>query len=146
MVPMLRSGFATSPFALTNRLEDLFDRVFGDDGQAQRTVWGWANAPVSVWQDDEKVYVEAELPGVSDKDVEVMIQEGVLTIKASRPAVEGRTYLYNTRTFGRFERSIVLPELVDADAVEATLINGVLHLELPKHPASRPRKITLKTA
>ncbi len=147
MVPMLRPGFSFAPFSnfRTNRLDELFDRVFGEEPAAGAS-WAWSSAAVSLWHDDDKVYVEAELPGVSEKDVEVTVHNGVLTIKAERQPVEGRQYVYNTRTFGRFERSIVLPELVDSSAVEATLTNGVLQLVLPKHPESRPRKITLRTA
>ena len=59
---------------------------------------------------------------------------------------EGRAYLYEGRSFGRFERSIVLPEVVDAENVEARLSKGVLRIDLPKHPAARPRKISLKTS
>lgn len=74
------------------------------------------------------------------------IHEGVPRIKAVRRAVEGRTYLYNGRSFGSIERVIGLPELVDSERVEASLSAGVLRLVPPKHPASRPRRITLKTS
>ncbi len=147
MIPMLRTSVPFAPMGATlNRLDSLFDQFLGEDGGSARSSGVRPTAPVSMWQDEDNLYIEAELPGVDEKDVEATIHEGVLVIKASRDPVEGRAYLYNGRGFGRFERSIVLPELVDSDRVEATLSAGVLSLVLPKHPASRPRKITLKSS
>lgn len=147
MVPMLRTSVPFSPLGSSyNRLDSLFDQFFGEDGESARAGWTRSGAPVSMWHDDDNVYVETELPGVDEKDVEATIHDGVLLIKAARQPVEGRTYLYNSRSFGRFERAIVLPELVDSDRVEASLSAGVLRLVMPKHPASRPRKITLKSS
>ena len=102
--------------------------------------------PVSVWQDENNLYVEAELPGVADKDVEITVQNGILTIRASRAPEEGRTYLYNGRTFGRVEKSLVLPEAIDSEKVEATLTGGVLSVRLPKREEARPKRITLKNS
>jgi HSP20 family protein len=90
--------------------------------------------------------VEAELPGVADKDVEITVQNGILTVRANRRAKEGQTYLYNGRAFGQVEKSVVLPEAIDSEKVEATLQGGVLVVTLPKHAEARPRKITLKTS
>ena len=147
MVPMPRTNVPFAPLGVTiNRLDSLFDQFFGEDGESTRNGRPRAGGPVSLWHDEENVYVEAELPGVEEKDVEATIHEGVLVIKANRQPVEGRTYLYNSRSFGHLERAIVLPELVDSDRVEATLSAGVLRLVMPKHPASRPRKITLKSS
>ena len=82
---------------------------------------------------------------MAEKDVEITVHEGVLNIRAERRPEEGRTYLYNGRSFGRFERSIVLPRQSIRKCGSA-LTNGVLQIHLPKHPAARPRKITLKTS
>jgi len=148
MLPVLRTTFPFSPLAGTtfNRLDSLFDRFFGEEGDGHRVNWGFGSLPVSIWQDESNLYVEVELPGVTDKDVEITVHSGVLTIRANRPEEEGRAYLYNGRTFGRFERSVVLPEAIDSDHVEATLNSGVLRVALPKHAEARPKKITLKTS
>ena len=129
-------------------MDSWFDRVFGENGESfrQATTTSASNFAVSVWGDENHLHVEAELPGVSDKDVDITVHDGVLNIRAERRPDEGRTYLYNGRSFGRFERSIVLPEAVDAENVEASLSNGVLRIDLPKHPEARPKKITLKTS
>jgi HSP20 family protein len=146
MLPNLRSAFASFPVASlpVDRFDSLFDRFFGTDGEQLRPSWAWAGVPVSVWQDDNNIYVEVELPGVAEKDVDLTVDNGVLTIKAERHDEAGRTYLHNGRSFGRFERAITLHENIDSEHVEATLTGGVLRVVLPKHPDARPKKITLK--
>jgi len=99
-----------------------------------------------MWQDENNLYIEAEMPGVLEKDLEVTVHGDVLSIKAQRHEPEGRKYLYNGRIFGRFERALALPESVDTDAVEATIEGGVLYLRLPKKAEARPKKITVKNA
>jgi HSP20 family protein len=101
---------------------------------------------VSLWQDDDHIYVEADLPGMADEDVEVTVHMGVLFIRGERKAEPGRQYLYNGRTWGRFERAITLPDEVDTEAVQAELTQGVLRVSLPKRPEAKPRKITLKSS
>jgi HSP20 family protein len=129
-----------------NRLEGLFDgffddAVFGFGGRAVETA-----LPISLWHDEDHVYVEADLPGMTEQDVEATVHKGVLYLRAERKPEEGRQYLYNGRTYGRFERAITLPDEVDADAVRAELSQGVLRLTLAKSPETKPRKITLKTS
>jgi HSP20 family protein len=148
MLPVRHANIAGTPFATFpfGRFESLFDQFFGTDGDELRRTWGTSYGPLSIWQDENQVYVEVELPGVSDKDLEITVHKGLLTIKAERTDEEGRVYLYNGRTFGRFERTVALPESVDADNVEATLTNGVLRVALPKHPEARPKKIAVRNS
>jgi HSP20 family protein len=147
MLPILRANLAMTPWTTpVNRLENLFDHFF-DEGVARGGFRAdGSGVPMAVWQDEDHVHVEAELPGLTDQDVEIVVHNGVLFIRGERRAEEGRQYLYNSRTWGRFERVITLPEEVDAENVQAELVNGVLRLALPKTPASKPKKITLKTS
>jgi HSP20 family protein len=149
MVPATRNNLAMTPWtAPMNRLEGLFDRLF-DDG-----AFGFgfglradpAVVPISLWHDDDHIYVEAELPGMTEQDVEVTVHRDVLFIRGERKPEPGRQYLYNGRTWGHFERAITLPDEVDADGVQAELSHGVLRLTLPKSPETRPRKILLRTS
>jgi HSP20 family protein len=146
MLPVRRVSFAASPVVALpfSGFESLFDHFFGNDGEELRGTWGSSSFPFSIWQDENHVFVESELPGVSDKDLDLTVHNGVLTIKAERSDEEGRVYLYNGRRFGRFERAVTLPETVDSEQVEATLTNGVLRVVLGKHAEARPKKITLK--
>jgi HSP20 family protein len=146
MIPTLRSTHPFSTFGSLNRLDSLFDRLLAGDGEAARTGFVWRSLPLSLWQDDKSFFLEAELPGVSEKAVDITVHEGVLTIKAERQATEGRTYLHQGRSFGRFEQAITLPEQVDSEKVEASLTNGVLRVELPKVPQAQPRKVSLRTS
>jgi HSP20 family protein len=129
-----------------NRLEGLFDRLFDENVFGFGTRVDGTTVPISLWQDDDHVYVEADLPGMSDQDVEVTVHKGVLFIRGERKVEEGRRYLYNGRTWGRFERAITLPDEVNAAEVQAELSRGVLRVSLPKSPETKPRKITLRTS
>ncbi len=139
MTPATRNQTAWVP---VNRMDALFHHVFGEDGGFASQ----ARAPLAMWADDDHIWVEAEMPGVLDSDVDITVHKDVLTIRAERKPEEGRRYLYNSRSYGRFERVVTLPEAVDAEAVQATLKDGLLRIELPKSPEAKPRKITLKTS
>jgi HSP20 family protein len=129
-----------------NRLEGLFDRFFDDSVFGFGTRAAEAASPMSLWHDEDHIYVEVDLPGMTEQDVEVTVHKGVLYLRGERKPEEGRQYLYNGRTYGRFERTITLPDEVDVDAVQAELSQGVLRLTLSKSPETKPRKITLKTS
>ncbi len=146
MLPAIRNHVAMIPWTTPiNRLEGLFDRLF-DDGFFGVRPSTEAATPLSLWQDEDHIYVEADLPGMSDQDVEVTVHKGVLFIRGERKAEEGRQYLYNGRSWGRVERAITLPDAVNAEEVQAELANGVLRVTLPRSPETRPRKITLRTS
>jgi HSP20 family protein len=144
MFPVLRNNSGLAPVAAgpINRLDSLFDRVFGDDGALLGQAW--SGMPLALWQDDDHFYVEVELPGVSDQDLDITVHNGMLSIRGERKPAEGRRYLYNGRSYGRFERVITLPEAVRSDDVQATLKDGILSLTLPKSPEAKPRKIALQ--
>jgi HSP20 family protein len=146
MVPTMRSTHPFSSLASLNRLDSLFDRLLNQDGEGHQASCVWKSLPLSLWQDDKSIFLEAELPGVAEKDVDITVHEGVLTIKAERQDQEGRDYLHKGRAFGRFEQAITLPDLVDSEKVEASLTNGVVRIVLPKIPQAQPRKIALKTS
>ena len=140
---MLRSSLPFSQFAVSpsGRFESLFDRVFGDEPEGfARQNWAWSHMPLSMWQDENNLYIEAEMPGILEADLEVTVHGDVLSIKAQRHEPEGRKYLHNGRIFGRFERAVALPESVDTDAIEATLEGGVSASACPRRPRLAPRR------
>jgi HSP20 family protein len=146
MLPILRNNSTLAPVGTgpINRLDSFFDQVFGDGGGVMSQAWSWA--PVAMWQDDDHLFVEAEMPGLSDNDIEVTVHNDRLSIRGERKPDEGREYLYNGRSYGRFERTITLPEAVKADDVQATLTDGVLHVALPKSPEAKPKRIAIKAS
>jgi len=99
-----------------------------------------------MWEDENHFFIEAELPGMADKDVDLTVYNGMLTIRGERKLEEGRRYLFNGRPYGWFEQVIALPEDANTDEVQATMKDGVLRIDLPKRPEARPRKIELKTS
>jgi len=102
--------------------------------------------PVNVWEDEENVYVEAELPGMKLEHLELFVREGnELTVKGERPAVEEKgTWHRRERGIGKFERVIELPFPVQPEKVVARFEQGVLHVTLPKSEAVKPRRIAVK--
>jgi HSP20 family protein len=128
---------------LQSEMNRLFDR-WGDGGWRNLVT---AYPPVNVWEDGEQVFVEAELPGLEAKDLEVHVTGGdQLTLKGERKqATPPKGVLHRQeRGFGAFTRAITLPFQVNADKVEARFENGVLLVKLAKHEAAKPRKITVK--
>jgi HSP20 family protein len=102
---------------------------------------------LNVWEEGDQVWVEAELPGLDLKNLEIYVTGGnQLTLKGERrPSVpEKGVWHRQERNYGSFTRSLTLPFLVDADKVEAKLENGVLLVKLAKHESAKPRKIQVK--
>lgn len=132
---------------LRNDVDRLFDRM--TDG-FPRTQAGWGSLAafpaVNLWEDEKNMYVEAELPGVMMKDIEVSVMGDELSLKGERKdgAGEGSTYHRRERGIGTFARVFRLPVEIDAEKVEATMRNGVLLITLPKAAAARPRKVAVK--
>ena len=94
----------------------------------------------------EGYMVEAALPGVKPEDVEITVENNVLTIKGEtrqESDTKQRNYHRVERRFGSFQRTIGLPTTVKADAIKAELTNGVLRLEIPKAEEVKPRKISV---
>ncbi len=143
------------------------DRLFDDFGGGlfrspfRRSVfdtspWGretsWPAIPAVDFTDTDKAYeVTAELPGIDEKNIEVKVANGVLTIKGEKQEdkeEKKKDYYLRERHFGSFERSLQVPDSVDADKIEASFKKGVLTVTLPKKPEAQkaPKKIDVKAA
>jgi len=129
------------PFMTLHReMNRLFDDVFrGFDMAPFGGVSRMASWPhVEIIDNDKDVRISAELPGLEDKDVEVLIGDGVLTIRGEKKsAIEDKERAFSERTYGRFERRIPLAWEVEEDKIEASFKNGVLTVTLPKSAESR---------
>ncbi len=141
---MLSRRFQTTlpePFESVSRE---LDRVFSDfarepAGSSART------APVALWEDDQQVYLDVEVPGLRQDDLDVTIHEGRLIIAGERkPVQRGQKCWYNELTYGRFERVIALSEMIDPESIEAELEHGMLHLTLRKKPESQPHRVAIQ--
>ncbi len=140
------------PFMTLHReMNRLFDDVFrgldvapfGSFGGMGRMA-GWPS--VEVIDTDKDIRVSAELPGLDEKDVEVLMSDGVLTIRGEkRSEVEDKSRAFSERTYGRFERRIPLGWDVEEDKVNASFRNGVLTVTMPKSAkaAAKARRIAI---
>lgn len=102
--------------------------------------------PVDIRDDGDKLVLEAEMPGVSTDDVEIIATPERLTIKGQRKAAENENTVHRERGPLAFERAFALPKGIEVDKVEATLQAGVLTVTLPKRADDKPRNISIKAA
>lgn len=132
----------TDPFDLMHRD---FDRMLGRWFSNGDTEEPTASYPVDINEDEDHLYVEAELPGFKRDEINVTLENGVLTIIGERKIEprEGQTHL-NERRFTRVSRSFSLPNTVDENKVDAKLEEGVLKLTLNKKEEVKPRRIEVK--
>jgi HSP20 family protein len=130
-----------APFADFHReMDQLLDQAFTGFGFTRHR----RPMPAVEVREAEKEYlVSVDLPGVEMKDIELSFSEGMLSLKAQRPAEDGDA-LYSSRWSGRFERVIAIGTDVDDEHIRATLKNGVLAVTLPKSPEHLPRRIQIE--
>jgi len=144
---MSRFELAPSLWGQVQQFQNEMNRLF--DRWGHNHAWSSLGAfpAVNVWEDGEKVFVEAELPGLDLKDLEIFVTGGrQLTIKGERKQFtpEKGVWHRQERSYGSFIRSLSLPFAVDAENVEARFENGVLKVTLAKHESAKPRKIAVK--
>ena len=136
------------PLAQMNRLRDEMDRMFERWGEGQPRSHSRANyPPLNIWEDDDNLYAEAELPGFELDNLEILITGGnQLQLHGERraPELEGGAWHRRERGYGKFNRVIELPGDVDSERVSAEFKNGVLKVTLPKREEVKPRRIEVK--
>lgn len=105
----------------------------------------WAPA-VDIYKKGDSYILEAELPGLSKDDIELSVQDNVVTIrgkKEDKKEVKDEDYFCYERTYGEFYRNFELPAEIDANKVKATFTNGVLRAELPISESAKPKQIKI---
>ncbi len=141
-----RSVFGEMP-RMQREMEDLFSRFLRPRGEAES--FGWAPA-IDVVDRKNELVLQADLPGITDKDINVTVQDGILTIqgqrKEEREEKEGEQYYCCERWSGSFSRSVTLPPGIDSNRVNASFKNGVLEVHLPKAKEAEGKKIEIKAA
>ena len=119
----------------------LDDSPLGTAGEAGQ----WAPR-VDIRETDDALLVQAELPGIDKKDVQLEVKDGVLTLSGERryeKDVKEENVHRVERAYGSFSRSFSLPSNVDADKVDAKMKNGVLEVRLPKRESAKPKAISI---
>ncbi len=140
------------PFRDLRQMEDTMNRLWrgfgGYLGGYREGAEDW-NILIDVVQREDDVMVKASLPGVKADDVDVSVEDNVLTLKAERKSdLEGENaaYLIQERPTGSFYRALRLPDTVDTEKIECTYENGVLTIALPKAAEKKKKQIKIKAA
>jgi HSP20 family protein len=127
-------------------LHDQVNRLFnaGISGQGDESaLTTWAPA-VDIYETPNELVVKADLPDVNEKDIDIRVENNLLTIRGERKfekSVSEDNYLRVERTYGAFSRSFSLPNTVNSEAIAAEYKNGVLTVNLPKREESKPRQV-----
>ncbi len=143
------------PFeTLQREIDRVFDEFTRGFPSFTLPAMGLAGVPdltprMDVSETDKEFEVTAELPGLEEKDVQVNVADGVLTIRGEKKAEKeekDKNYYLLERSFGSFARSLELPEGVNADDIKASIANGVLKVTVPKPAPAQVKKIEVKSA
>jgi HSP20 family protein len=125
----------------------LFSEGFGNQGD-DSTLTTWAPA-VDIYETPNELVIKADLPDVNEKEIDVHIENNLLTIRGERKfekSVSEENYLRVERAYGAFSRSFSLPNTVNPEAIRAEYMNGVLTVNLPKREESKPRQVNVNGA
>jgi HSP20 family protein len=132
--------------ALQNRVNSLF-RDFSE-GESAMTTASFTPA-VDIYEDEKKIVLKLEVPGIEEKDLDVSVENHTLTVKGERKfnqEEKQENFHRIERRFGSFFRAFTLPSTIDTENVDARYEAGVLKLELKKKPEAQPRQIKVNVA
>jgi len=134
------------PWSLLNQLHRELDRAReGGNGEGSAATAEWAPA-VDIKEEPDKFVLQADLPGVKPEEIDISMENGVLTIKGEKKTeakTEKEGYKRIERTYGSFYRRFSLPDTANADAISAKSNHGVLEIVIPKREAVQPKKINV---
>jgi len=129
------------PEPLTADFDRLFNTLFDRNQSAQR----WVPA-MDLVEHEDSFLLRADLPGLGQDDVNIELNDGSLTVSGERKAEHEqreRGFYRLERQFGKFSRTLTLPDGIDGDAIKASFTNGVLEVRIPKPEERKPRKIAI---
>src|SRR5215467_1745143 len=139
------------PFRGVTTLQDQFNRLYNDvfERKGEETsLSAWAPA-VDIYETEHDLVIEADVPDVDPKDLDIRVENNILTIRGDRKfekKVNEENYLRVERSYGSFARSFTLANTVNADAIKAEYQNGVLALSLPKREEAKPKQIKVNVS
>ena len=142
----MRSLSRFEPFRGASALQDQINRLFSDvfegpSGESSLTTWAPA---VDIFETEHELVVKADLPDVDPKDLDIRVENNVLTIRGERKfekKVSEENYLRVERSYGAFARSFSLANTVNSENIKADYQNGVLTLTIPKREEAKPKQI-----
>ena len=128
-----------------NDIRNAFDRFFASDEAQTAAAKQWMPR-VDIQEEDTRFAIFADIPGVDPKDIEITMEKGILSIKGERKSETSEQNGKLTRTersHGLFYRRFALPDVANADGIQASGKNGVLEVSIPKRPEVAPRRINV---
>ncbi len=134
--------------SLQDQVNRLFAGNFTPDRSGHDDLATWA-PPVDIYETENELVLKADLPGLQDKDIDVRVENNMLTIRGERKFekdVNEDNYFRVERATGPFTRSFSLPNTVSSESVRAEYRNGVLTLHLPKSEESKPKQIKISVS
>ena len=129
---------------MQQEMNRFFDEFFGER-RTEMIEGNWSPA-VDVSETESEIVVQAELPGMTQNDIELSLQDNVLTLKGEKKQEQKKAredYHRTERCYGCFSRSLTLPVNVDQNKVQATFKEGILKISLPKSEEVKPKKISI---
>lgn len=129
-----------------DQLNRFFDESVSRQGAGEFEYGNWAPA-VDLREEENHYLLQADMPGMKKDEIEVNVENNVLTIRGERrfeAEVKKETYHRIERAYGKFTRSFTLPSRVQADAIKATYKDGILEVLIPKAEESKPKKISIQ--
>ena len=144
---LIRWNPMNNMFSLRQRMNHFFDDVFRPiaPNDSWLSEWNW-QPTVDIYDNDENIVIKAELPGIDKKDIDIDVQNGVLTLKGERNVdneVKEDKFYRRERMFGRFERVFRLPADVDPSQINAGYKDGVLSIDIPKPQGQKAKQIAV---
>ena len=151
--PRVQSLNRWDPFAgvadLRKEMDQVFGEFFGRTPFAMAATEAAWSPLVDIHETQDHILLQVELPGVKQEDIQVSIEGDRLTLKGERKReteVKQDQYHRVERSYGHFERSVLLPSVVDPNRVKATYRSGVLEIQLPKKEEAKPKEIKVEVA
>ncbi len=137
------SGTGALPQEFKQVLSRFFDVDEADQSDVVTSQWA---PPVDIREEDRRFVIEADIPGVDPKDIDVHMDNGILSIRGERKTERNESGKYTRveRSHGVFYRRFALPDSADPERITAKGRHGVLEIEIPKRPETTPRKIDIK--
>jgi len=126
-----------------NRLQKYFND-FNSFGVSKENTF---SPQIDISEEDDKIIVDAEIPGVKKEDIKITIQDNILTIKGEKKKVEeekNKNYFRSERSYGNFQRCFTIPKQVSSDNVEAKFEDGMLHIEMKQVEPKKPEERTIE--
>ena len=129
---------------LQDRMNRLFRESYGPEGRDEALTTSQFAPPVDVYEDEHNVVLKVEVPGIDEKDIDVRVENNILTVHGERKVEKEEkeeNFRRVERQYGSFTRTFTLPSTVDAERIQADYDKGILKIVLPKKAEAKPKQI-----